>query len=152
VRPAAPGMGSRLRVIADERGVTIRNATLQEIGGLAYGVSVYMVRGQHFIKEGEVDWLTGPRHDVRVYGNVVEPEEFDSYALRVPLTRTLATRYGLEIYHNGKCQPPCGRWGSYVLPPDALEAGASDDGSAASMGIPAVDEIQLPATSHAPVE
>lgn len=143
VRPAARGMGSRFRVAADEHGVTIRNATLREIGGLAYGVSVYMVRGQHFVKEGEEDWLTGPRYDVRVIGQVIEASEFDTYALREPLTRALATQYGLEIYQDGKCQPPCGRWGSYVLPSSA---------SAPSVGVPSSDEVQLSTPGHAPVE
>jgi hypothetical protein len=130
IKPAAPGMGSRYRVIADDRGVTIRNATLQEIGGLAYGVSVYLVRGQHFVKEGEEDWLTGSRHDVRIDGPVIEPEHFDTYALRQPLTKTLATRYGLEIYRNGECMPPCGRWSSFELPAAAralIEAGLVPD-------------------------
>jgi hypothetical protein len=152
VRPAARGMGSRVRVVADERGVTIRNATLQEIGGLAYGVSVYLVRGQHFVKEGEEDWLTGPRHDVRVTGAVAEPEDFDPYALREPLTRTLATQYGLEIYQNGKCQPPCGRWGSFVLPAAAREVRAPTGDEPASVRVAPADEVQLPAPGHAPVE
>ena len=120
MKPAAPGMGSRFRVMADEHGVTIRNATLREIGGLAYGVSVYLVRGQHFAKEGEEDWLTGSRHDVRITGPVVEPGHFDTYALRQPLTQALATQYGLEIYQNGKCAQPCGRWSTFTLPPSAL--------------------------------
>jgi hypothetical protein len=122
IRPAKKGMGSRYRVFADERGVTIRNATLREIGGLAYGVSVYLVRGQHFVKEGEEDWLSGPRYDVRVEGPVIAPRDFDTYALREPLTQALSTHYGLEIYDNGKCVPPCGRWGSFVLPATAREA------------------------------
>jgi hypothetical protein len=122
IRPARVGMGARYRVFADERGVTIRNATLREIGGLAYGVSVYLVRGQHFVKEGEEDWLSGPRYDVRVQGPVIAPRDFDTYALREPLTRALSTQYGLEIYDNGKCVPPCGRWGSYVLPAATREA------------------------------
>jgi hypothetical protein len=126
VTPAAPGMGSRYRVVADENGITIRNATLQEIGGLAYGVSVYLVRGQHFMKEGEQDWLTGSRHDVRVTGRVIQPETFDTYALRSPLTKALATQFGLEIYQDGKCQPPCGRWGSLVLPPEVANAAPAD--------------------------
>jgi hypothetical protein len=152
VKPAAPGMGSRVRVIADARGVVIRNATLQEIGGLAYGVSVYMVRGQHFVKEGEQDWLTGPRYDVRVKGSVLEPGDFDPYALREPLTRTLATQYGLEIYQDGKCQPPCGRWGSFVLPAAARDALAAGGGEPASVHVAPADEVQLPAPGDAPVE
>jgi hypothetical protein len=152
VRPAARGMGTRLRVVADANGVIIRNATLQEIGGLAYGVSVYMVRGQHFVREGEEDWLTGPRHDVWVKGPVLEPEDFDPYALREPLTRTLATQYGLEIYQDGKCQPPCGRWGSFVLPAAAREALAPASDEPGSVRVPPADEIQLPAPGDAPVE
>jgi D-alanyl-D-alanine carboxypeptidase len=122
ITPARRGMGSRFRVVVDERGVTIRNATLQEIGSVAYGVSVFLVRGQHFVKEDEEDWLTGSRHDVRVTGPVIDPDDFDTYALREPLTKALATQFGLEIYQNGKCAPPCGRWGSYVLPAEALAA------------------------------
>lgn len=122
LRPARGGMGQRYRVVADPHGVTIRNATLREMGGLAYGVSVYLVRGQHFVKEGEQDWLSGPRYDVRITGPVIAPEEFDTYALRAPLTQALATQFGLEIYDNGVCAPPCGRWGSYVLPATAREA------------------------------
>ena len=122
MKPAEAGMGSRVRVVADEHGVTIRNATLQEIGGIAYGVSVHLVRGQHFMSDGERnDWLIGSRHDVRVIGPVLEPGEFDTYALREPLTKALALQFGLEIYQNGKCQPPCGRWGSLVLPEAARQ-------------------------------
>jgi hypothetical protein len=116
IRPAARGMGSRYRIIVDEDGVTIRNASLREISGIAYGVSVYLVRGHHFVTEGEVDWFTGFRHDVHISGPVLEPEDFDPYALRQPLTKALATQFGLEIYDMGKCAPPCGRWGSRVLP------------------------------------
>lgn len=121
IRPAKVGMGSRYRVVAEERGITLRNATLREIGGMAYGVSVYLVRGRHFVKEGEEDWLTGPRHDVYITGPVPAPEEFDTYALRQPLTQALATQFGLEIYDNGQCVAPCGKWGSYVLPAAARD-------------------------------
>jgi D-alanyl-D-alanine carboxypeptidase len=122
LRPATRGTGSRFRVISDARGVTIRNATLQEIGGVAYGISAFLVRGRHFIVAGEEDWFTGSRYDVRITGPVIEPEDFDTYALRQPLTRALATQFGLEIYLGDKCQPPCGRWGSFVLPAAALAA------------------------------
>jgi CubicO group peptidase (beta-lactamase class C family) len=119
MRPAAPGMGSRVRVSADTDGVTIRNVTLQELGALAYGITRYAVYSSHFIEEGEVDWLTGERYDVRVSGRVIEPDEFDAYALREAITRKLAIDLGLEIYQGKKCQPPCGKWGSYVLPATA---------------------------------
>ena len=52
-----------------------------------------------------------PRYDVRVTRPVVEPEEFDPFALRARITRMLAERHGLEIYVNSKCQPPCGKYG-----------------------------------------
>ena len=108
--PAAPGMGRRYRIDADERGVLIRNATIQELAGIAYGVTRYYVRGDHFYEEGEQDWFIVPRYDVRVTGRVVEPEEFDPLALRSRMTRMLAERHGLEIYVDNKCQPPCGKY------------------------------------------
>jgi CubicO group peptidase (beta-lactamase class C family) len=120
MRPAAPGMGSRMRVTADADGVTIRNVTLQELGGVAYGISRFAVYSSHFIQAGETDWMTGERYDVRVEGRVIEPDDFDTYALRGPVTRKLAVDFGLEIYEDTKCQPPCGKWGSYVLPASAL--------------------------------
>lgn len=117
--PAAPGMGRRYRVVADERGVLIRNATIQELAGIAYGVTRYYVRGDHFYEEGEQDWFIVPRYDVRVTGRVVEPEEFDPLALRARMTRMLAERHGLEIYVDNKCQPPCGKYG-VPMPKEAL--------------------------------
>jgi hypothetical protein len=39
--------------------------------------------------------------------------------LRQPLTKLLADEFGLEVYVNGDCQPPCGRWGM-ALTPDPL--------------------------------
>ncbi len=121
MRPAAPGRGSRADVVADADGVTIRNATLQEIGAVAYGISIFAVYSTHFFQEGEVDWMTGERYDVRITGRVKQPEDFDSFALREPITRKLAVDFGLEIYEGRKCQPPCGKWGSYVLPASALQ-------------------------------
>jgi hypothetical protein len=110
IRPAAPGMGARHRVVADKRGVLIRNATIRDLAALAYGVHPYFVRGNHFVASGEEDWLTGSRHDVYVTAPVREPDRFDTYALRIPLTKLLAKQFGLEIYVNGDCQPPCGKW------------------------------------------
>jgi len=117
--PAAPGMGSRFRVLADEHGVVIRNVTLQELAGLAYGVTRYFVRGDHFASSQDDDWLTVPRYDVKVTGAVREPSDFDAYALRPLITRMLAEHHGLEIYVNNKCQPPCGRYG-VPMPADPL--------------------------------
>lgn len=121
IAPAAPGMSSRMRVTVDGGGVTIRNATLQEIGAVAYGVTRFAVYGSHFFVEGQEDWLTGSRYDMRISGRVIKPDELDTSALHRPITHFLATRFGVEIYLNGKCQPPCGKWGSYVLPATARE-------------------------------
>jgi hypothetical protein len=111
MKPAAPGMGGRYRIAADPHGVFIRNVTIQELAGIAYGVTRYYVRGDHFHEEGEQDWFTGPRYDVRVSGRVLDPDKFDPFALRASITRMLAERHGIEIYVNSKCQPPCGKYG-----------------------------------------
>jgi hypothetical protein len=111
MKPAAPGMGRRFRLDADELGVFIRNVTIQELAGIAYGVTRYYVRGDHWSAEGAQDWFIVPRYDVRVTGRVIEPERFDPLALRARITRMLAERHGLEIYVDSKCQPPCGKYG-----------------------------------------
>lgn len=115
LRPAAPGMGSRFFVSVDAQGVRIRNATLQELAGLAYGVSRFMVRGRHFQEYAGNDWMLDYRYDVQIAGTITEPEKFDTFALRQPITRELAKNLGLEIYVNNSCQPPCGKWGDRVL-------------------------------------
>ena len=56
-------------------------------------------------------WLLSPRYDVRVTAPVREPDRFDPYALRQIVTRMITERFGSEIHMNGKCQPPCGRYG-----------------------------------------
>jgi hypothetical protein len=117
--PAKPGMGTRSRVEADEHGVLIRNATIQELAGIAYGVTRYYVRGDHWQYEGELDWFIVPRYDVRVSGRVIEPERFDPFALRARITRMLAENHSLEIYVDSKCQPPCGKYG-VAMPDDPL--------------------------------
>lgn len=115
VRPARPGLGSRYFVHVDDHGVTLRNITLRELTGLAYGVNRFYVRGKHF-KSGEVeDWLVDSRHDVRIDGPVIEPDDFDTYSLRHAITRELARNFGLEIYVNSECQDPCGKWADRVL-------------------------------------
>lgn len=108
--PAAPGMGTRFRIDADERGVFIRNVTIQELAGIAYGVTRYYVRGDHWSAEGAQDWFIVPRYDVRVAGRILDPVGFDPLALRARITRMLAERHGLEIYVDSKCQPPCGKY------------------------------------------
>lgn len=116
IRPAAAGMGGRFEIRAEDHGVLVRNATIRDLAALAYGVHPYFVRGNHFVASGQEDWLTGSRHDVFVTADIREPERFDSYALRRPLTKLLADEFGLEIYVNGDCQPPCGRWGTPITP------------------------------------
>lgn len=111
MKEAAPGMGERMRIHATADGIFIRNATVQELAGLAYGVNRFMVRGQHFVTSQKDDWLIGERYDIAIAGHIVQPDRFDTYALRRPVTRMLANRYGYELYLNGDCQPPCGRYG-----------------------------------------
>lgn len=124
--PAKPGLGQRYQVAVDAHGVSIRNATLREIMGIAFGVSRFAVYGVHFQRPGEKDWLIDDRHDVRISGPITEPESFDTYALRMPMTRKVALDFGIEVHLNGVCQPPCGRWSSYVLPAAAREPRAAD--------------------------
>jgi len=117
MKPAAPGMGQRTRISAYANGIFIRNATIQDLAAYAYGVNRFFVRGDHFYEEGERDWLIDARYDMRITGEVHDPDRFDTYALRVPVTRMLAQRHGLEIYVNNACQPPCGRYG-VAIPED----------------------------------
>jgi hypothetical protein len=115
LRPAAPGLGSRYFVEANAHGVLIRNATVRELTALAYGVNRFFVRGKHFKHGDEEDWLIDQRYDARIDATVVEPGNFDTYALRHAITRELATNFGLEIYVNSDCQDPCGKWADRVL-------------------------------------
>lgn len=119
MRPAAPGMGGRVRVSADEHGVYIRNATIRDLAALAYGVNRFFVRGDHFYESGETDWLIDARYDIAIAGEIRDPGDFDTYALRRPVTRMLAKRHGLEIYVNSECQPPCGRY-DMAMPDETL--------------------------------
>lgn len=115
LRPAKSGLGSRYFVDVDARGVTIRNITVRELTAMAYGVNRFFVRGKHFRDGDDEDWLVDSRHDVRIESAVIEPDRFDTYALRNVITRELATNFGLEIYVNSECQKPCGKWGDKVL-------------------------------------
>ena len=118
MKPAEPGMGQRTQVSAYSNGIFIRNATIQDLAAFAYGVNRFFVRGDHFYEAGERDWLIDARYDMRIEGEVHDPDRFDTYALRVPVTRMLAQKHGLEIYVNNACQPPCGRYG-VAIPEDA---------------------------------
>lgn len=117
---AAPGMGNRSRVIAQAHGVLIRNANIQELAAMAYGIHPLSVWYTQMFPEDtppEIKyWVLLPRYDVRVVAPIHVPEEFDPYALRQVLTKLLADRFGLEIYVKQKCQPPCGRY-NVPLPP-----------------------------------
>ncbi|HEX6637627.1 MAG TPA: serine hydrolase, partial [Steroidobacteraceae bacterium] len=115
IRPARHGAGSRFFVDVDAKGVSIRNVSVRELTAMAYGVNRLSVRGEHFRVGNEEDWLIDTRHDVRIAAPVIEPEDFDLYALRNVITRELATAFGLEIYVNNECQKPCGKWGDRVL-------------------------------------
>jgi hypothetical protein len=119
MKPAAPGMGARARLVARADGVFIRNVSIQELAGFAYGVNRTFVWGDHFNQRGELDWLVDARYDIRIPGRIEDPGRFDSYAMRVPITRMLALKHGLELYVNDKCQPPCGRYGVNI-PEDPL--------------------------------
>jgi hypothetical protein len=115
MHPAAPGMGSRSRVLADGNSVLIRNTSIQDLVALAYGVNHYSVwSDQMYSQDSDPEdqyWLTVPRYDVRVAAPIREPGEFDPYALRNPITKLLAERFGLQIFVNQRCQPPCGTYG-----------------------------------------
>jgi len=121
MQKAAPGMGSRSRVIATSQGVLIRNTNIRDLIAIAYGVNLYSVWSDQMYSSTDVqdNWLSTPRYDARVSAPIREPEEFDPYALRRPITHLLAERFGLEIYVNDRCQPPCGRYG-VPLAADAL--------------------------------
>lgn len=112
---AAPGMGTRTRVFADEHGVSIRNANLQDLLALAFGVTPGAVFINQMISSDETDprdfWMLSPRYDLRIEGPVREPARFEPYALHPLVTRLMADRFAVEIEVNGICQAPCGRQG-----------------------------------------
>lgn len=119
MRPAAPGMGSRMRWLVHSRGVLIRNANIQSLVSAVYGVSPHLVWTNQMAVDSKNHWLTAPRYDIEVRGPVRDPRKFEPYALRQPVTKLLAERFGLETYRNGKCQPPCGRYG-VAMPAEPL--------------------------------
>ena len=111
--PATRGLGERYRVEADAHGVTVRNANIHDLVAIAYGVKRHAVITPQMYSGMESagrSWMHWPRYDVRIQANVPVPQEFDSYALRQNLTKALSEQFGLEIYLNGDCQPPCGNY------------------------------------------
>jgi hypothetical protein len=116
-------MGMRWRIDAVANGVLLRNISVQDLVALAYGVNHYAVWGNQMMSEDDPDskpWLIDPRYDLRISARIVEPANFDAYALRPRLTKYLAERFGYEIYVNGRCQPPCGNYG-VAMPADSLD-------------------------------
>jgi hypothetical protein len=117
---AASGMGNRPRVIAHPHGVLIRNANVQDLVAIAYGVDQLSVwYTQMFYEDTAPEikyWVYWPRYDVRIAAPIQAPAEFDSYALRQIVTKLLAERFGLEVYVQRECQPPCGVY-NVPLPP-----------------------------------
>jgi hypothetical protein len=111
---AAPGMGARYRVTADTRGVFIRNANLVDLVAIVYAIPHSSVWADQMASGDESSrnfWLVSPRYDLRVAAMVRDPDDFDAYALRQPVTKLLAERFGIQIEIDGKCQPPCGYYG-----------------------------------------
>jgi len=141
VRPAKPGLGSRYFVDVNAHGVLIRNITLRELTGMAYGVNRFFVRGKHFRDGDDEDWLVDSRYDVTVEGPVIEPGHFDTYAMRHLITRELATNFGLEIYVNSECQKPCGKWGDRVLLQVAPDSWALVDSRSVADAEPTASEF-----------
>lgn len=119
MQTAAPGMGTRVRWVAHPRGVLIRNANIQALVSAVYGVSPHLVWTNQLAVDSRNHWLLAPRYDIEVLGPIRDPRKFEPYALRQPVTQLLAERFGLETYRNGKCQPPCGRYG-VAMPADPL--------------------------------
>ena len=111
--PAAQGFGARYRVDADANGVTVRNANIHDLVAIAYGVKRHAVITPQMysgVESAGRSWLHWPRYDIRIQARVPKPVDFDSYALRQNLTKALSEQFGLEIYLNGDCQPPCGNY------------------------------------------
>ncbi len=110
---AAPGMGSRMRVLARPDGVLIRNANVRDLIAVSYGVSPYGVWTDQMYtgkEDAAESWMVTPRYDVQVGARLRDPGDFDSLALKEPMTKFLVAKFGVEIHVNGECQKPCGRW------------------------------------------
>jgi len=92
------------QVIAARNEVVIRNSTLRDLVAIAYGVERWKV-------VGDPEWLDSTRYDVRALPRVPvsDPETLDPLALQAAVTQLLASRFGLEIHVNSRCQSPCGK-------------------------------------------
>jgi len=104
IAPAATGGDDSQRVIAIGNEVAVRNTSLRNLIAIAYGVEPWRV-------VGGPDWLDSPRYDMRALAQspVADPDNLDVLALQAPVTRLLASRFGLAIRVNQSCQLPCGR-------------------------------------------
>ena len=104
IGPAMSGAASPQRVIAAPNEVVIRNSSLRDLIAIAYGVERWRV-------VGGPEWLDSPRYDLRALSKVPvsDPENLDLLALQAPVTELLASRFGLEIRVNHRCQAPCGK-------------------------------------------
>jgi hypothetical protein len=105
IGPAASA-GTRQQVFATSNEIVIRNSSLRDLVAIAYGVERWEV-------VGGPDWLDSPRYDLRAVTRVPvgDPDNLDPLALRQPVTQLLASRFGLAISVNRRCQFPCGRIG-----------------------------------------
>jgi hypothetical protein len=103
IAPAMQDSDAPHGVIADEHGVLIRNSSLRDLIALAYGVQSWQVNGG--------PWLDSTRYDVRAVANapVRNPDELQPFALRGLVAKLLASRFGLQIHVNQRCQSPCGK-------------------------------------------
>ncbi len=98
-----PATSGEFEIETDLRDVRIRNSTLRELVAVAYGVPRSNIRGG--------SWLDDTRYDIRIQlrDPVSDPEHFDPTALRNVVSKLLASRFGLQIHVNHRCQDPCGR-------------------------------------------
>jgi hypothetical protein len=120
---SVPGSGGRYRVDVDARGLTVRHVNVRTLVALAYGINYYAVLNDQLNWQPDAQrnsWFLAPYYDLHVTASIPVPENFDSYALRQPVTKLLGERFGLQIELNGDCQPPCGTYG-VPLSEDPLE-------------------------------
>jgi len=96
-------------VIASNDHVVIHNINIKDLVALIYGVDQFEVFG------GALPWMSSPNYDVNVTGPVHEPEAFDPYSLRQPVTEYLYQQFGVSIRINGACQEPCGRHETFLI-------------------------------------
>jgi len=112
IGPATGGAVAPHQLVAAQNEVVIRNSSLRDLIAIAYGVERWRV-------VGGPDWLDSPRYDLRAVPQVPvsDPDSLDPLALQVPMTKLLASRFGLEIHVNRRCQAPCGKVA--IAAPDA---------------------------------